>query len=69
VNIPRNLALYNDMLVYGREIAARDYQRMAVFASEKAQAKSCIACLECEEKCPQDIPVSDWMSKIAGLFA
>jgi len=24
----------------------------------------CVVCGECEEKCPQDIPISDWMAKI-----
>jgi predicted aldo/keto reductase-like oxidoreductase len=65
VNIPRNLELYNDMLTYGREIASRDYHRMAVFAGEAAMAQTCIACHECEEKCPQGIPISTWMGEIA----
>jgi predicted aldo/keto reductase-like oxidoreductase len=57
------------MLLYGHDIAKRDYQRMAVFAGPKAQASNCIACGECEDKCPQQIPISDWMAKIQKEFA
>jgi len=31
------------------------------FHREKGQAVNCIQCRECEEKCPQGLPISEWM--------
>jgi predicted aldo/keto reductase-like oxidoreductase len=31
---------------------------------EGARASACTGCAECEEKCPQDIKISEWMPKI-----
>jgi predicted aldo/keto reductase-like oxidoreductase len=35
----------------------------------KNRADLCVACGECEEKCPQGIPISEWMVKIDQIFA
>ena len=37
--------------------ARRRYGRM----QPEQKASACIACRECEEKCPQSIPISEWM--------
>lgn len=59
VHIPRNFAIYNDGLVYNRPDHARDAynNRMPV----EARASACIQCRECEDKCPQSIPISEWL--------
>jgi predicted aldo/keto reductase-like oxidoreductase len=31
------------------------------FIPEGERTSACVACQECEEKCPQGIPISDWM--------
>ncbi len=28
---------------------------------QRGQAAACIQCRECEDKCPQNIPISEWM--------
>ncbi|UCF96688.1 MAG: aldo/keto reductase [Spirochaetaceae bacterium] len=66
VDIPHNLNLYNEGLMYGRpDLARRQYG----FIKEKARSASCTQCRECEPKCPQSILISEWMPKITGVLA
>ncbi len=61
VAIPHNFSLYNDAEVFGnREGNRKRYANTEV----GKRAESCIACRECEEKCPQHIPISEWMPKV-----
>jgi predicted aldo/keto reductase-like oxidoreductase len=58
VDIPRNFDVYNQLAMYGAdEWAQWAYNDIP----EEKRANSCIACLECEDQCPQSIPISDWM--------
>ena len=58
VHIPRNFEIYNQGAMYEKsESARRSYELL----EEEKRANACIACLECEDECPQNIPVSDWM--------
>jgi predicted aldo/keto reductase-like oxidoreductase len=41
--------------------AVDDARRRYARLSEEARASACIQCRECEELCPQDIPISEWM--------
>lgn len=68
VDIPHNLQLYNDALVFAgnqRTLNRNLYRGLP----ETARAKACKACGECEEKCPQHIKVSEWMPKADKLFS
>ncbi len=58
VDIPRNLEVYNQGVMYDKPEAARRSYEMI---DEEARANVCVACRECEDKCPQMIPISDWM--------
>jgi hypothetical protein len=59
VNIPRNFEIYNNGLMYEKPETSRfEYNQ---FLPEPARASACIQCQECEEKCPQSIPISQWM--------
>jgi len=61
VDIPRNFNILNEGVMYNRiEQARRGYQRV----EEAARASACIACRECEEKCPQHILISEWMPRV-----
>jgi len=67
VDIPRNMQLYNDALVFGgnhQRLNRNIYHCMA----ESARAAACVACRECEEKCPQHIAVSEWMPRVHERF-
>ncbi len=62
VDIPRILDIYNDGLMYDKvEIARNDYR---VWVPDENKGSLCVVCQECEEKCPQDIPISEWMPRI-----
>ena len=66
VKIPWNLNLYNKGYMYN----TMDLQKKQYLRADKAdRASECTACLECEEKCPQEIKISEWMSCISSTFA
>jgi predicted aldo/keto reductase-like oxidoreductase len=62
VNIPRNFEAYNQGLMYDKA----DQSRWAYnsFIPEEERASECLQCYECEEKCPQSIPISYWMPTV-----
>jgi predicted aldo/keto reductase-like oxidoreductase len=65
LKIPMAINLYNEKLTYGYgEESRRVYNLWG-----KGPAEGCIQCLECEEKCPQEIAISQWMPKIDAEFA
>jgi hypothetical protein len=66
VDIPANFEIYNHAHLYEDIPGARiKYQ---VFVPEAARASVCAACHECEDKCPQKIPISEWMPKVHALL-
>ena len=65
VDIPRNFNIFDEGAMYNRlEGARRGYARM----EEAARASACIACRECEEKCPQHILISEWMPDVHAVL-
>jgi predicted aldo/keto reductase-like oxidoreductase len=62
VNIPRNFAIFNEGRIYNRiDDARRGYERRL---PEEERASACIQCRQCEELCPQQIPISEWMPDV-----
>ncbi len=68
VFIHANLGLYNLAMVQGELELARERYADLLRMGEDMQAKSCLACGECEERCPQQIPISEWMPKVHALL-
>jgi uncharacterized protein len=66
VEIPWNLDLYNRSSMYNT-LGRQTYQYND--ADEGSRASACIACRECEEKCPQHIKISEWMPCISSKFS
>jgi hypothetical protein len=66
VDIPRNLELYNKMVMYNWPHQARGEYG---FMKESIRASSCTECLQCEGKCPQDIAVHEWMKRLTAAMA
>ena len=66
INIPFNFELYNDAVIY-EDVKEAPFRYMR-FMAEGERASACVACKACEEKCPQKIPVSEWMPKVAAAL-
>jgi predicted aldo/keto reductase-like oxidoreductase len=71
VDIPYNFSRYNEGVMYEKENPQRArfwYRWMAEgFEGEwfrRGQANKCIQCRACEGKCPQGLPISDWLSVV-----
>ncbi len=66
VDIPRNFEIYNSGVMYDKpEQARRSYELL----DEEKRADQCVACLECEDECPQTIPISEWMVHVHEVLA
>lgn len=68
VTIPYNFQTYNQYIFSG-DMKRAQWEYTTTIPLNGAQASECIGCGECEERCPQKIPISEWMPKIAELFA
>ncbi len=62
VDIPRNFELYNQGKAFEDMGLSRSLYNWHF--PQAAWAKNCTACKACEEKCPQRIPISEWMPKV-----
>ncbi|MFL7807807.1 MAG: aldo/keto reductase [Anaerolineae bacterium] len=58
VDIPRSFSVFNNGVMYNAFAEAR---RRYGHMEEEIRASACIQCQECEPKCPQNIPISEWM--------
>ena len=66
VDIPANFEIYNEAFLHEDIPGARfKYQ---IFIPEAARANVCVACHDCEDQCPQKIPISEWMPKVHALL-
>ena len=65
VDIPRNFEVYNEGVMYDKPDHAR---RAYTWIPEEARAGECIQCRECEKKCPQSIPISEWMPRVHAVL-
>jgi len=66
VDIPANFELYNQGLMYEELFQPHFFYSGRL--DEKERASSCEQCGECEEKCPQEIPISEWMPKVHAVL-
>ncbi|MFO7918830.1 MAG: aldo/keto reductase [Anaerolineae bacterium] len=70
VNIPRTFDRFNAGMLSGdMEAARKRYLRLFSDQDESILASSCIQCGQCEEKCPQGIPISEWMPYMHEVMA
>ena len=66
VNIPTNFSLYNDTVTFKDPTGVIVYN---AFMFPEQRASACIECGECEEKCPQHIPIREELKKVhAALY-
>jgi predicted aldo/keto reductase-like oxidoreductase len=67
VDIPGNFEIFNLAHLHDDLRDARN--RYKIYLSDSERSDRCIACRECEEKCPQKILVSEWMPKVDELLS
>jgi predicted aldo/keto reductase-like oxidoreductase len=60
VNIPRILEIYNEAIMYNEYRSAR---MLYSWLKEEERANLCETCGQCEELCPQGIPIAEWLEK------
>lgn len=71
VDIPGNFGLYNGAIMFDKPDSGRGeyawqkraFEELGQFDHD-VRAEQCIQCRECEEKCPQSIPISRWMPTV-----
>jgi len=75
VDIPENIGTYNDAIAYEKPESARGNYAWRKYAFEvqkmtdhDTRAAACTQCGQCEEKCPQKIPISGWMPVIHSVL-
>jgi predicted aldo/keto reductase-like oxidoreductase len=67
VDIPSNFELYNNGFIH--EDMKRAQFTYSRFFEEKERAGACKQCKECEEKCPQKLPISDLLAKVHATLS
>lgn len=70
VSIPEILALYNRYYTKQEDASAQEAikERYAEEISPEEGAKQCIRCGECEEKCPQQLPIRNLVARASRIF-
>jgi predicted aldo/keto reductase-like oxidoreductase len=66
VDIPFNFYLYNFGLMYNRASYPRMFYKDSLDRDVRADA--CVACRECEERCTQQIVISEWMPRVHAVL-
>lgn len=66
VNIPRIFTVYNTVMMHGEH----DRTRWGYISSlsEEERADQCVACGKCEQVCPQQIKIVDWLKEAHAFF-
>jgi len=68
VDIPVNLELLNHATVFQGSSAGL-CRNLYCSLPESQRASACVACGECEENCPQQIPIGETMARVDQAFA
>ncbi len=69
VKIPVNFSVYNNYFLMDADSVRQRAKSMYKFQlNEDERASRCLHCRECEDKCPQHLPISDNMEKVAALM-
>ena len=64
VDIPRIFEFYNNGIMHEDMKRASFYYNFPIAMNPNQRADKCIDCGECEEACPQKIPIAQWLKKV-----
>ena len=66
VQIPKILGLYNEYYLLGRPKNFKDRYWKEI--TSLSHASNCISCANCEQKCPQNLPIRKFMNEVIRMF-
>ena len=66
VNIPLAFSIYNQKIMYGEQGNA--ISSFSDYGRASTNAQKCVACGQCERACPQQIPIIEWLARVADFF-
>ena len=70
VDIPKNLSFLNQYFLFdGQDAKDRCKYFYDVQCSPGEKALNCVSCRDCEEKCPQQIAIPDFLEEAAGIYS
>lgn len=64
INIPYLIGLRNEATVFD----SAEKVSFSIRTFVRPQPSACVACKQCEEKCPQHLPIADIMAESAAMF-
>jgi len=65
VEIPRIFEIYNDVMMYNDPRTGR---MLYGWLKETQRADQCVECGQCQDACPQGIPIIEWLKKAHALL-
>ncbi len=65
IAIPDYFAIYNDLKHFGPGQAIIAFTYYGNLNQHHGKASECIECGNCEARCPQHLPIRDWLKKVA----
>lgn len=69
IAIPKYFSLYNTEM---QELSSKPWTAQLMLyghlSEQFGKASECIECGQCEEMCPQHLPIREWLQKVAGKF-
>ena len=68
IHIPDFFAQYNADQMKLRQGQSVDKDAYAQIAAQGGKASDCVTCRQCEEKCPQHLPVTEWLDRVKRTY-
>lgn len=62
VDIPGNFSVWNNLGMYGKSHSVEFAWKMQI--KDENRADQCVQCHQCEEKCPQNLPIADALQQL-----
>ena len=67
ISIPKYFAIYNELRV-NKDAEAEKKAEYNALLSDFGRAGDCLRCGECEKKCPQHLPIRQYLNNVSKIF-